>query len=516
MNDLHHPCEHWAERISLAAAGCLSADEEREVRLHLETCSDCRERFRQLTQLCGALAEAQLPADDTEAAIVQRVMSAVVSGCERSSQDRHSERSEESDAESRPNQILRCAQNDSVRTRTEMIHPTFLTRSLTKWRWIMRHPVSLATAAAIFVLAVTGVALWFHAGGTTPAFAEFLEPILNPKTVKYKTTTKWTSLSAEMKSQLSAEVQQKFLNGLTSEVMMLDANRSRTVLVGPDEFKSVQIWDGGLGKQLCLIPAKKQAQVFNSANKSKDKTPNGGDPVAGWRSLLLDARDKPNVKRESLGEKDIDGRRVVGFRISSPEAVFCVWGDPKTGLPARIQMTTVMVPNLELTISDFEFNVDMDESLFSVEPPAGYEVGSFFISTPTFDGSTTKEKDLIETFRQYSKMSDGLFPAKLDVEAITGIIHMEFTSDRLQEPGAEQELAEIQMKLQPGLMFSVLLPKEADAHYAGKGVSLGAPTRPSSGTTPRMQRHTGSSMPISRSVTSTRPPACPSRSRRRT
>ena len=49
MNDLRHPCEHWAEPISLAAAGCLSADEEREVRRHIETCSDCRERFRQLT-----------------------------------------------------------------------------------------------------------------------------------------------------------------------------------------------------------------------------------------------------------------------------------------------------------------------------------------------------------------------------------------------------------------------------------------------------------------------------------
>ena len=76
MNDLHHPCELWAEPISLAAAGCLSADEEREVRRHIETCSDCRERFRQLTQLCGALAELRLPADGAEAAIVERVMSA--------------------------------------------------------------------------------------------------------------------------------------------------------------------------------------------------------------------------------------------------------------------------------------------------------------------------------------------------------------------------------------------------------------------------------------------------------
>jgi len=80
MNDLRHPCEPWAERISLAAAGCLSPDEERDVRRHIETCPDCRERSRQLSELCGALAEARLPVDDAEAAIVQRVMSAVAAG----------------------------------------------------------------------------------------------------------------------------------------------------------------------------------------------------------------------------------------------------------------------------------------------------------------------------------------------------------------------------------------------------------------------------------------------------
>ena len=53
----------------------------------------------------------------------------------------------------------------------------------------MRSPVSRVAAAAIFVLAVAGVALWFHGGGTTPAFADFIEPILEAKTVKYKMTT---------------------------------------------------------------------------------------------------------------------------------------------------------------------------------------------------------------------------------------------------------------------------------------------------------------------------------------
>ena len=53
----------------------------------------------------------------------------------------------------------------------------------------MRSPVSRVAAAAIFVLAIAGVALWFHGGGTTPAFADFLKPILEAKTVKYKMTT---------------------------------------------------------------------------------------------------------------------------------------------------------------------------------------------------------------------------------------------------------------------------------------------------------------------------------------
>src|SRR5579872_6015408 len=115
MSDLQHSCEHWAEPISLAAAGCLSSDEEQDVRRHVETCADCREQFRQLTELCRALAEASLAADSTEAAIVERVMSKVTA-----------------DVSRRP----------SVRLREEMIPPTFLSRSLNIWKWSIRSPIS--------------------------------------------------------------------------------------------------------------------------------------------------------------------------------------------------------------------------------------------------------------------------------------------------------------------------------------------------------------------------------------
>ena len=355
--------------------------------------------------------------------------------------------------------IFDCTQAESAR-------PTFLTRSLDTWRWIMRSPVSRVTAAAIFVLAVTGVAVWFHGSGATPAFADFLEPILEAKTVRYKVTT-------EMKGPPATN--------LTTVVMMLDATRSRSEMEVemPDKskFMTVEIRDGGLGKTLMLQPAEKRATVYNDANIPEDRKAKPDDPF-WFRSLLLDARNRPGVKRESLGEKEIDGRRVVGVRITLPAAVMNVWGDPKTGLPYRIESTTRMMPNVQLTMNDFEFNVPMDESLFNVEPPAGYEVGSFFIETPTFDGSTTDEKDLIETFREYSRLSGGPFPPSLDMTALTGIVMIKFTTDRMQKPGAREEVAQIQTKLQRGLWFSTMLPEQSDAHYAGKGVSLGAADKP--------------------------------------
>ncbi|TWU31155.1 hypothetical protein [Novipirellula artificiosorum] len=85
---------------------------------------------------------------------------------------------------------------------------------------------------------------------------------------------------------------------------------------------------------------------------------------------------------------------------------------------------------------------------------------------------------MIETFREYSRLSGGFFPTSVDQWTLTQLIYREFTSDRMQKPGGKQELAETQAKLQPGLMFRVQLPPEADAHYAGNGVALGAADTP--------------------------------------
>ena len=288
------------------------------------------------------------------------------------------------------------------RAQTETTRPTFLIRSLTTWRWIMRSPVSRVAAAAIFVLAVTGVALWFHGGGTTPAFADFLQPILEAKGVKYKMTLE-TNGPPAVKT--------------TAEVMVLDDARMREETEMPDGSRMVMIQDMTQGKSLDWLTSSKTATILTFSNTPKYKSAEGRNPLAGYRSLLLDARDNPNIKREPLGEKDIDGRRVIGFHISTGRGAMSLWGDPKTGMPVCIEMTMGMDGYMKATLSDFVFNTDMDKSLFSLEPPAGYTVRH-----EKMDASPHEEKDLIEMFREYTKLSRGDFPKSLDMQMVSFMV----------------------------------------------------------------------------------------------
>ncbi len=423
MKNLHNPCDLSAEPISLAAAGCLPPDEEGEVRRHIETCSDCRERFRQLTQLCGALAELRSPADSAEAAIVERVMSAVAS-----------------DQSQRP----------LVRTRPETIPPALLTRSLDTWRWIMRSPVSrIAAAAAVFVLAIAGVAFWFHVSRTQFAFADFIKPILEAKSATFKGTFERDGKQVG-----------------TANILVLAPNRVRMELQRPGQPVEITILDYGKGVSVAIDPAKRIVVVNKMVGLSRERA--SMNLLDELRSLILDA-EKPDVKRESLGEKEVDGHRAVGWRLSGPGlhepgVTATIWGDPKTGLPIRVESFYALTGQ-KSTMSDCTLNPDLDESLFSLEPPAGYKV----LNIQT-DLSPVAEKDLVETLRRCGDVY-GAFPDTLNMQAIYEI------HKRLPEKD-RYKINDLIMPALRGFGFVVELSPDADAHYAGKGVSFGKAETP--------------------------------------
>ena len=355
MNDFPSPCDAWAEAISLAAAGCLEADEDQAVRRHLETCSQCRDRYGELLPLCAVLAEAELPAERAEAAIVARVRSEVASAAS-------------------PRMPLGAEQGLSK----------LVSRSRDTWRWLMRAPVSRVAASVAFVLVGAAVTVWFHGVGAALAFADFTAPLLKAKTVRYKMVVETKGPPARTS---------------TSQQMVLDATRSRHEMTTPGQL--ITISDEGQGKGLTLDPKTKQATILEF------DSPSGlhNDP-SFWLRRLQEAWNHTDVRSEPLGEKELEGRRVVGFRVVDDDGrATYLRGDPQSGLPVRIEMTMGMGDSTRITYSDFVFDEEMDEALFRIEPPAGYTVQHKKVAS----SPPPQESDLVEAFREYRAWT-GTFP----------------------------------------------------------------------------------------------------------
>ena len=324
----------------------------------------------------------------------------------------------------------------------------------------MRHPVSRATAATVFVLAIIGVALWFHGGGATLALADFIQPLLDAKTVTFKMTFEGDGQKITGKAMAMASPQRMRL-----EQEM--PNKHKTVIIADDT-----------GKTLMLLPHSKVAIITTHTNAPKEKRPKA--LFFELRSQLIDARDRPDWIREPLGEKVIDGRKLVGYRLTGHGMICDLWGDPKTGMPVRIESSAPSNSNTKPMIySDFVFNADLDESLFSLEPPAGYKV-----QKQTMDASPAQEKDLIETFRRYAQLRGGTLPNQLDLSAFSKIFYEDWAKSHPTKGSfpSEKEMQEQLnglLKFTRGISFAFeQLPREADAHYAGKGVKLGAVDTP--------------------------------------
>ena len=262
------------------------------------------------------------------------------------------------------NDRLRQRMSEAVDpVQAETARPTFRTCAPDRWRRV-HSPVSPVTAVAALVLLIIGVALWFHGLGATPAFGDFIRPILEAKTVKYKAVTERSGKIA----------------GIAEWSIDITSNRCHGEFQGEKSSypldRSVLIDDGSDGKTV------KSLMYFPAAKLAAIGTTVGIPAKYNWfqevRSVLLDARDKPDVKIEPLGEKRIDGHRVAGYRVthplSMPGMVVNIWGDPQTGLPIRIETTNQLEPGIKTTSSNFVFNVELDESLFNLEPPASYKV----------------------------------------------------------------------------------------------------------------------------------------------
>jgi hypothetical protein len=179
--------------------------------------------------------------------------------------------------------------------------------------------------------------------------------------------------------------------------------------------------------------------------------------------IITDIQNNPDIEAEKIGEKEIDGQKVVGFFARG----LTIWANAETGLPVRVETQS---EQMSIVFKNFQFNIPVEEleSQVSMDMPDGYKLVES--KGEEFDMGTPTEKDLVESLRIWAELIlDGNFPDALGMTALTKMLpQVEAKIGELNL--SEEEGTQKGMTLARGMLFHMGLK---DRHYAGQGVKLG-------------------------------------------
>lgn len=225
----------------------------------------------------------------------------------------------------------------------------------------------------------------------------------------------------------------------------------------------VTVIDWAQNKGISIWPPRKQFIDFEASNYQHDPAQ---DPFVVIEKL----RALPSQADVVLGEKKIDGRLLQGFLVTEGRVVNTIWVDPDTRELARVEMEFPDAPGMSVIMTDFQFNVQLDDSLFSLTPPEDYtrlEVQA--------DVSKVTEQDLIIYLQLWSTWTkDGAFPPTFNLVELPKVaMEMEKQGKFGEgETSAQQRRADA-MQTYRGIMFVAQLPAESNWRYAGENVKYG-------------------------------------------
>lgn len=324
--------------------------------------------------------------------------------------------------------------------------------SLAGWnlrRTIMKSPLTKLAAAAVIIAAAVVAVNQFSGDGSSVVFARVVEQLHSARTMTYSMLTP-TNIES--------------MPTVRMEIAFKEPMYVRTTTA--DGFVTIVDW--AQGKGLSIMPPRKQFVDMEVSNFPHDPAQ---DPFAVIEKL----RALPTRADEVLAEKEIDGRVLQGFRVAKDGMITTAWVDPQTKELARVEVEFTSAPGMNMVLSDFQFDVELNDSLFSLTPPEGFtRVGVHA------DVSQVTEQDLIEYLRAWSSwMKDGTFPPTLvGLQLPKVAMEMAKQGKFIASEGGEQQRDKDATLMYRGMMFVAQLPAESNWRYVGENVKYGEAGRP--------------------------------------
>ena len=334
----------------------------------------------------------------------------------------------------------------------------------------MKPTTKFAVVAALLVVFL-GLFSWFAPNGGNRALAveDIAKAFAAIRTAKCHMTTTGEIEGPDGKTHpISSSCNSMFLapSRERSEITSKTAS-------GPVHM--IMILDMQTGKAVSQLPDQKVAIVMDVKNAPKNRSQGTFEEL---RQLFIKAEQSPDKDVQPLPKRTIKGVHAQGFRLNNQVGRQTdVWAHPETSRPVYVEITTLNEPKIKMVMTDFEYDVALDKSLFSLEPPEGYTVRDM-----TIDLSKAKIEALADTLRFCAENSDDLFPKKLrgkeGIDGVLGRVMKEKVEEIKAKHGDESpemmdSAIEFSSHFGLGLGFLRTLPPKGDWHYAGDGVKLG-------------------------------------------
>ena len=418
-------CETCKELLVPYMEELLDASQAEQVGAHLENCPSCRTELEGLQTLQGRLVTngKAVAQGDLEEDVMNRII-----------------------------------REQKIRLQAA----TQATAGLRLRRIIMKSPITRVAVAALVIVAV-GIGISGLTGGT-PAFAQVVKSILEARTATFTVVTRAPDQPA-----------------MTMEGKFMDPGLGRHTMQAGDT-ETIMIMDYVQGKGLVLIPAQNMAMSIELEDRPDELDPAKINIFKVLRERIIAAQENPDESVEYLGESQIDGQKVIGYRMTQDGADATIWAEVDSLLPLQIEYSVgqVLGESVTATLMDIEFNVPLDIAEFKTTVPDGYQE-----MTMQVDASDPGETDLVETLGLWVETTDGRFPSELTLEAMKEFVQA--LEGKIDLPDGEKpklndpvfkEIMQTFQKVNRSLMFVRNLPAEADWHYAGADATAGDKTTP--------------------------------------
>ncbi len=268
------------------------------------------------------------------------------------------------------NELDKRIVNDALPAYEQSLKPRLVSMQANAGRIIMENRITKIAVAAVIIIAVILGIEYFGSSidGASTAFAAAMDSIKQART-----------FSCVMIMEVNYEDNQTKGKYLSKEKIMFREpfweRAEKLTSPWPQYVGEVTINDYDKRQELIVRPAEKTAMLHDISSSYNVDEATGKLTLTMLDTSLRDYILEKSVGTfDDLGNTELDGQTVWMIRSKKKSWITTLWINPETNYPVQIELKNSEQNRSPILYTSIQIDAEIDDKLFSLEPPEGYEL----------------------------------------------------------------------------------------------------------------------------------------------